>query len=305
VKLRELLSASSIVVPLEALGVREATRQLADALAASGAVADKARLAELLKSEWPEDIVAVTERAFLPHFRTDAVKSLALAIGITPAPLCLGNDPNNCARVVVLVVAPTSAAAEYLRTMSAIARALSNDEVLAALHAARSPADVLAIAGLGETVVPPDVTVGDIMTTAVTAIEPEMTLRAAANLMLARSVSAVPVVGPNREVVGLLTDGHLMRGLLPQVVSKMSTGQYRAAKRPSKPVAAEKAKEYAEVQVREVMDRTVLCLSEDQTVADVAALILSKAVDRFPVTREGALVGFLSRSDIVRKLLGT
>jgi CBS domain-containing protein len=52
------------------------------------------------------------------------------------------------------------------------------------------------------------------------------------------------------------------------------------------------------------MDRTVLCLAEDQTIADVAALMLAKEVDRFPVTRDGALVGFLTRGDIVRKLLG-
>jgi CBS domain-containing protein len=52
------------------------------------------------------------------------------------------------------------------------------------------------------------------------------------------------------------------------------------------------------------MDRSVLCLAEDQSVADVAALMLSREVDRFPVTRDGALVGFLTRGDIVRKLLG-
>jgi CBS domain-containing protein len=51
------------------------------------------------------------------------------------------------------------------------------------------------------------------------------------------------------------------------------------------------------------MDRSVLCLAEDQTVADVAALMLAKDVDRFPVTRDGALVGFLTRGDIIRKLL--
>jgi len=55
--------------------------------------------------------------------------------------------------------------------------------------------------------------------------------------------------------------------------------------------------------VREVMDRSVLCLEEDQTIADVAALMLSKEVERFPVTRDGTLVGYLTRADIVRKLL--
>ena len=63
--------------------------------------------------------------------------------------------------------------------------------------------------------------------------------------------------------------------------------------------------EPGDVAVREVMDRSVLCLADDQTIADAAALMLSKEVDRFPVTRDGALVGFVTRGDIVRKLLGS
>ncbi len=52
------------------------------------------------------------------------------------------------------------------------------------------------------------------------------------------------------------------------------------------------------------MDRTVLCVSEDQALADVATMMLNRNVERFPVVREGALVGFLTRGDIVRRLLG-
>ncbi len=119
--------------------------------------------------------------------------------------------------------------------------------------------------------------------------------------MLGRGVRAVPVTGENGEVLGLLTDGHLLKHLLPQTVQQLSTGQMKAVKRRTargSPVAP------SEQHVRDAMDRTVLCLAEDQTIADVAALMLAKDVDRFPVTRDGALVGFLTRGDIVRKLLG-
>jgi CBS domain-containing protein len=52
------------------------------------------------------------------------------------------------------------------------------------------------------------------------------------------------------------------------------------------------------------MSRTVLCLSEDQTLTEVANLLNNKDVDRFPVVREGRVVGFLTRADLVRRLLG-
>ena len=53
------------------------------------------------------------------------------------------------------------------------------------------------------------------------------------------------------------------------------------------------------------MARTVLCVAEDQTLTDVANLMSSKDVDRFPVVREGRVVGFLTRADLIRRLIAT
>jgi CBS domain-containing protein len=301
VTLAELLDHRRVVVPLEARTVREATTKLARALARAGAVADEARLTEILKNEWPEDVVMVGGRAFLPHFRTDAVARLALAIGVAPQPICRANDPNRCARVVVLVVASAHEASEYLRAMSAVARALAADDVLEGLHAARTPEDVLALAGLRDAPVPAEVTVRDVMTSGAHTVTPDTTLAEAARVMLSHGVGAVPVAGPSGEVLGVLTDRHLLDHLLPLTVQALSTGRMKAVKRRT---TRESPAAPGDVPVRDVMDRTVLCLAEDQTIADVAALMLAKDVDRFPVTREGTLVGFLTRGDIVRKLLG-
>jgi CBS domain-containing protein len=302
VTLRDLLDERRLLVPLDAENVREATMRLAQALVATGVVADEERLAEVLRSDWPEDIVSVAGRAFLPHFRTDAVRSVALAIGVAPKPIARVSDPGRSARVVALIVAPVREASEYLRTMGALARALSSDEVLDGLHAAAGPAEALAVTALGATPVPADVTVRDVMSAGAVAVRADTPLADAAALMLRRRIGALPVTGEGGEVVGLLTDGHLMRFLLPQTVQQLSTGQVRAVRRratqgsPTDPRA---------VPVADVMEKSVLCLDEDQTIADVAALMLAKDVDRFPVTRDGELVGFLTRGDIVRKLLGS
>jgi CBS domain-containing protein len=57
--------------------------------------------------------------------------------------------------------------------------------------------------------------------------------------------------------------------------------------------------------VRDAMTRQVLCVAAEQPLAEVAALMSNKDVDRVPVVREGRLVGFLTRGDIVRKLIGS
>lgn len=281
-KLGELLDVRRVIVPLKARTVREATRQLAKVMTATGVVADDARLTEMLKTEWPEDVVTVAGRAFLPHFRTAAVTKLSMALGVSPEPICLANDKSRCARVVVLIVAPVDEAAEYLRAMSALARALSDETVLDGLHKAQAAQDVMTLPGLAAPI-PADVTVADIMTTDVSSVTPKTTLAEAAQLMLSRNLNAVPVTGPQGEVVGLLSEAHLLRHLLP------ATGRKRTGPRT----------------VKDVMDRAVMCLSEEQTIAEVAQLMLTKDIEGFPVTREGALVGFLTRGDIVRKLLRT
>ncbi len=305
-KLGELLDPRCVIVPLKARSVRDATRQLAKTLVTSGAVADEARLAEILKTEWPEDIVTVEGRLFLPHFRTAAARRLAVAIGVAPEPLSLGGETTRSARVVVLILAPVADVSAYLRTMSAVAAALDDDDLMARVLAATTPAELLGTEALVGATVPANVMVRDVMNTAVPAFPAETPLREAAQTMLRLGLGAVPVTGAGGVVLGLLTHDHLMRFLLPLTVQELSTGQTRAARRkrvsgphdrlPDDPGA---------VPVKDVMDRSVLCLAEDQTVADVAALMLSKDIDTFPVTREGALVGFLTRGDIVRKLLGT
>jgi CBS domain-containing protein len=299
VKLGELLDPRCVRVPLKARTVREATRQLASDLAAAG-LADGAAFTRLLADEWPEDVVTAPGRAFLPHFRTDAVQRVVVALGVTPAPLCLGDDPSRCARVVVLIAAPTREISAYLRAMRAVAVTLDQDETLEALHRATTPQEAFAVPALAEAAVPDEVTVRDVMTHGVVWVGPDATLREAAHLMLERRVGTVPVAAPGGEVVGLLNDGHLMRSLLPETVSALSTGRWRARRRTR---GAPPPPEPGAERVRDVMDRSVLCLEEDQTIADVAALMLAKSVDKFPVTRDGALVGFLTRSDIVRKLL--
>jgi CBS domain-containing protein len=57
--------------------------------------------------------------------------------------------------------------------------------------------------------------------------------------------------------------------------------------------------------VRDVMTRQVLAVAPEQPLAEVASLMVNKDVAHVPVVREGKLVGFLTRGDIVRKLIGS
>ena len=299
-KLRDVLRPEHVVVPLRATTVKEATELLAERLIASGAVADPQRLNAVIRHTWPEDMVSVGEHAFLPHFRSEAVRALVTAVGISPTPIRWEKDPHRTARVVIFIVAPLRDAALYLQVVGAFARTLADPETVLALLAARTPDQVVAVAALEEVELPSQLTVRDVMTPHAITVEAERTLGDVARLMVEQDIRALPVVDEGGSLIGMVTHRELLRFLIPNFVQRTKSGEFRA---PTRSQVLRASADPQLIPVREAMARSVLCLAEDQTLADVANLMSTKDVDRFPVVREGVVVGFLTRADVIRRLI--
>lgn len=300
--LRDLLRPEHMIVPMHAGTVKEATEQLARRLVESGAVAEPKRLHALIKDSWPEDVTGVGDHAFLPHFRTEAVRSLLISVGIASTAIHSEKDPRRAARVVIFIVAPARESPTYLQAIGALARALSDADTLRALLDARTPEDVMAVPALGAIELPSHLLVRDVMTAHVFTVSPETSLSEVARRMVEREVRAVPVVDDAGTLLGMVTHRELLRYLIPDYLQRTKSGEFRA---PTKSQLQRGSTDPRQIPVREAMARSVLCLAEDQTLSDVANLMSSKDVDRFPVVREGKVVGFLTRADLIRRLIST
>ena len=290
-ELRELLPAEHIRVPLDAETVHDAVRQLVEHLAAQGAVRDPAALQRLLASTPLRDVVAVGRHAVLPHYRTDAVDRLVLALGIPPRPLQGADlEPGAEPRIVFLILAPPGAATRYLQTVAALTRALAREDVVRALLDARTPADVLAIPELGTLKIQPRLVVRDVMRHRVETVTPDTPARDAVDLMVRHRLRALPVVGEKGEVLGVLAERDIVRALLPQIP--------RAADQ----AAGGEIHIPPTLKVRDIMTRSVLCVPEEMGVDEAASMMIHKDVEQVPVVGAGRLTGVLTRSDIIRKL---
>jgi CBS domain-containing protein/mannitol/fructose-specific phosphotransferase system IIA component (Ntr-type) len=283
VRLADLLSPRRVVVPLPAATLEEGMRILVDACVADGRVTDAVRLDEAIRESWPEDTMSLGPHAWLPHFRTDAVPALVTALGIAEAPIAAGP------RMMLLIVAPPRDHVAYLQAVAAFARALSTPDVVAGLLAARSPDQVLALPALRGVELGGQPLVRELMRADIAALRPDDTLEAAAALLQRYGMDALPVVGEAGQVVGLLSNRDLLRLLAPGSVPRVSAGAP-----PADPLA---------MLVRDAMARSVLCVSDDQTVADAAHLLASKDVESAPVVQDGVLRGFVTRADLVRRLM--
>lgn len=292
-KLRDFISPDRVVVPLAVGTLAEAAEELLQRVVLSAAVRDQAKLRRRIEQSRAEDLVVVAGRAFLLHYRAEAVGALRVALGVSPEPIVRGATADDAARarVVVLVVAPPRDAARHLQLVRAFARVLAQPEAHDALLAASTPEDVTSLDMLQEFNVPDELTVRDLMTERPQTTSPDMPLREAAREMLSAGLSALPVVDSEGGLLGLLSERELMRHLMS---TALLTG---AASRFTPPGA------HGRRTVRDVMTRQVLCVAPEQPVAEVAALMTNKDVERVPVVRGGRLVGFLTRGDIVRKLI--
>lgn len=98
------------------------------------------------------------------------------------------------------------------------------------------------------------------------------------NLMLRRRIAAVPVVGDDLEVLGLITAGDLLEHAMSE-----ADGAERG------PLAA-----------RDVMTRSVYCVSDEESLAEAGRALSARGVAQLPVVREGEIVGFLERAAVMR-----
>lgn len=253
------------------------------------------RLLARIAEDRPEDVVVLDGRAFVQHYRTDAVRALGVAVGAAPAPVRReprGDEQRQpSARLVIVVVAPPRQAARHLQVVKALVRIVGDPVVAATLLTAASPEALVALDAFATTL-PDQLTVRDLMVEQPRTTTPETPLLDAARQLLRGRLGALPVVDAGHQLVGLLGERELLREMLTTVPFD---GQ---AAKPAPAIGAAR-------QVRDVMTRQVICVGPEQPVAEVASMMSHRDIERVPVVHEGRLVGFLTRGDIVRKLLGS
>ena len=294
-RLRDFLAPERAVVPLAAHTLQEAATHLLTCVASAHGVIDAAKLSRRVSEAKSEDVVAMADRAFLLHYRTDAVGQLLVGIGVSRQPLSFrsGEAEEACARIVLFIVTPPRHAARYLQVVGAFARLLRKPEVLAAILAAPDPATLVALECFAAYQLPEQLTVRDVMSDHPMTVRPDAPLREVARTLVRTGLGALPVVDDEERVLGMVSEREVIRHLL--AVQAFTGPDARVA---APPMIGTRT-------VRDVMTRQVLCVAPGQPLAEVASLMSNKDVDRVPVVREGRLVGFLTRGDIVRKLIGS
>jgi CBS domain-containing protein len=140
----------------------------------------------------------------------------------------------------------------------------------------------------------------DIMVSNVIVASPDHTVYEVMEALVIARISGVPVVAPEGELVGIVTEGVLMRRSEAGTRRRHSRW-FRALWGPEEE-AAEFIKENA-LKVEDVMTRQVVTATPDTELADIADLLESKRIKRVPIVQGDKLVGIVTRLNLVQAAL--
>ena len=139
----------------------------------------------------------------------------------------------------------------------------------------------------------------DIMTPNVVTIAPSLGIEEIAQLLLSCNISGVPVVDAEDRLIGLVSEGDLLRRL------EDGTGRRRSWWLNLLTGPEERAREFVKTHGRraeDVMTREVMTVTADTPVGEIAQILERRRIKRVPVVEDGKIVGIVSRANLLHCL---
>ena len=139
----------------------------------------------------------------------------------------------------------------------------------------------------------------DFMTRRVHSVRPTASVNEIVRMMVRRHVSAVPVVDGNRRVLGMISEGDLLRRV-EIGTDRRKSWWYALLADPTT-----RARDYVKANAAsaaDIMTTPVISISDTTDVTEIVDLMQRSDIKRVPVVKGGKLVGIVSRRDVIRSL---
>jgi CBS domain-containing protein len=141
-----------------------------------------------------------------------------------------------------------------------------------------------------------------IMTREVVTAHPTDTVANVAHLLAKNAISAVPVCDADGTVLGMVSEGDLIRPFIESNVKRRAWWLTLLAD------GTDLAPEFLEHvrldrhEVGDLMTRAVISAPSSASITELAELMTRHHIKRVPIIHEGKLVGIVSRADVIRAI---
>jgi CBS domain-containing protein len=139
----------------------------------------------------------------------------------------------------------------------------------------------------------------DVMVSNVITVDVNASIGDVAAILLNNHISGAPVVDEKGELVGIVSEGDLMRR--PEIETSRRHSWWLQLVSTEWGSANEYIKSHSR-KVADVMTRDVITAKPDTPLGDIAALLERKRIKRVPIVEGNKLVGLVSRANILQAL---
>lgn len=138
----------------------------------------------------------------------------------------------------------------------------------------------------------------DVMDTTVILVRVSDTFEHLINVLDKAKYHVVFVVDKNDMLVGILTEGDIVKVLIPRYINVdeslmliMNNSYFE-----------KKSKECKDLRIDKIMTESPLSLKEDDTIIKAAAMMVINKIHALPVVRDGKVVGIVPRLTLIKQI---
>ena len=120
------------------------------------------------------------------------------------------------------------------------------------------------------------------MTRRLVTFQPDQTMDQVLDLLLAKNISGGPVIDENNNLIGIISEGDCLKEVVKGKYNNVPT---------------------LSGYVRDYMATDVKSVSPDLNIFELAQMFLNMRLRRFPVMKDGRLLGQISQKDVMRAMI--
>ncbi|MGD6992876.1 PTS fructose transporter subunit IIABC [Sutcliffiella horikoshii] len=142
-KITDLLTKDTVTLQLKSSNKSDVIKELIDSLDGAGKLADKKKYEEAILAREAQSTTGIGEGIAIPHAKTDAVKTPAIAFGVAKDGVDYESLDGQPSQLFFMIAASAGANNEHLETLSRLSSMLMDSEFRNALLAASSKEEVI------------------------------------------------------------------------------------------------------------------------------------------------------------------
>jgi PTS system nitrogen regulatory IIA component len=230
----------------------------------------------------------------IPHVRLDCLDEFWIAV-YTPAKPLLHQELE--VRLICLFLIPSSGSDIYLQTLSGLTKYTAQAEVMDSVSKASTVGGLLSV--FDRLDIKKDFLVRDIMTREMITIGPETKLREVADLLYSRNLSYIPVMTDAGQFIGEVTLLDIIREGIPDYALRIGDISFLKSFEPFE----ELIRKEDVLTAGQFMSKPEQTVHPDDSIASAGLAFVRSSRRQLPVVQGNQLVGVLSITDLLKKVI--